>query len=213
MTTQTATPRLFSSADINALFAPPHPRRSSVEVYEDSRAILIDKRLATAEMFDGFAKRLPPDGVPFLLRPPQPRSLNTLDWADLMARLQLNGKTGKNFLTVKSLSDLDPIITVPRMLIGLEDGRGRLNTKPSVSEKAITTAGRFGYNLWTGYIHAVVYTEVLNHHYLDLVRSRYDSDYVPYLYLDGDEPALDASGDAYAHPKWGAPSFGSVIEG
>ena len=213
MTTQTATPRLFSSADINALFAPLHPRRSSVEVYEDSRAILIDKRLATAEMFDGFANCLPPDGTPVLFVPPQPKAVNKLDWAELMARINLNGKTGRNYLTIESLSDLDPIVTTPRMLISVEDGRGRLNTKPSVSETAIMAAGWFGYNLWTGFIHAVVYTKVLNHHYLDLVRSRYDADCVPCLYLHDGVPALRAHWNARASPGWGAPSFGSVIEG
>ena len=164
-------------------------------------------------MFDGFAKRLPPDGVPPLLVPPQPKAINELDWNDLMARINLNGKTGRNYLTIKSLTDLDSVVAIPRMLIGLEDGRSRLNTKPSVSEKAITGAGRFGYNLWTGYIHAVVFSEVLNHHYMDLVRSRCDSDRVPYLCLDDDAPALDAYWYGHADPEWGAPSFGSVIEG
>ena len=163
-------------------------------------------------MFDSFAKRLPPNGVPFLFVPPPPKAINKLDWADYMARIQLNGKTGRNYLTVESLTDLDPVVTIPRMLVSVEDGRGRLNIKPSVSETNIVTTGRFGYSLWTGYIHAVVFSEVLNHHYMDLVRSRYDSDRVPCLYLNDDGPALSAHWHDRADPRWGAPSFGSVIE-
>ena len=214
MTTQAVTHKgAFSADDISALFAPPPRRLTPLEVFEISRKRLADAKLAPIEMFDSFAKRLPPDGVPFLLLPSQPKAVNKLDWNDYMARLQLNGKTGKNFLTVKSLSDLDPIVTTPRMLISVEDGRGRLNTKPSVSEKAITTAGRFGYNLWAGYIHAVVYTKVLGHHYMDLVRSRCGSGDVPYLCLNGGAPALNASWSDLASPVWGAPSFGSQIDG
>ena len=40
--------------------------------------------------------------------------------------------------------------------------------------------------------------------------TRYDSDNVPYLYLNDDEPALNANWNDNANPKWGAPSFGSV---
>ena len=102
---------------------------------------------------------------------------------------------------------------MPRLLIGVEDGRGHLNTKSSVAQSDITATGRFGYSLWTGYIHAVVYTEVLNHHYMDLVRSRYGSDGVPFLCLSDGAPALYADWLDYVLSKWGAPSFGSVVEG
>ena len=136
-----------------------------------------------------------------------------MDWNELMARIRLNGKVGRNYLSVSALKDLDPMVSVPRMLVDIEDGRGRLNIKPSVSESNIVAGKRFGYTLWTGYIHAVVFTEVLSHHYMDLVRSRYDSDLVPFLFLDDVAPALRARWNGDANPKWGAPSFGSVVEG
>ena len=214
MTTQTATTRkAFSSDDIGALFAPPLRQLTPVEVFEISRARLADAKLATADMFDRFAARLPADGTPFLLVPPQPRPVSEMDWNEYMARIQLNGKMGQNFLTVSALSDLDPLVTVPRMLVGVEDGRQRLNTKPSVAQSNIESAGRFGYGLWAGYIHLMVFSEVLNHHYMDLVRSRFVSGGVPCLCLGGGEPALLADWSDGAFPGWGAPSFGSVIEG
>jgi len=205
------TPKFFSADAISALFGPVQAP-TAIEIFETSRARLADAKLAPIEMFDRFANRLPTDGTPFLLVPPQPKAVNNLDWTDLMARIELNGKVGQNYLAVGSLLDLDPIVSVQRMLVGLEDGRGRLNTKPSVSEANITAAGRFGYTVWTGYIHVVVYTKVLNHHYMDMIRSRCGSDYVPFLYLGDDGPTLLADWGDAALPYWGAPSFGSVIE-
>lgn len=212
MTAQTTISKSFSSDAINALFAPPLQRPTAQEIFEISRARLVDAKLAPIDMFDRFASRLPADGTPFLLVPPQLASLAEMDWSELMARIQLNGKTGRNYLTAAALSDLDPIVSAPRMLVGIEDGRGRLNTKPSVAQTDIDTTGRLAYGLWTGFIHAVVFTEVLNHHNMDLLRSRYRSDDVPCLCLHGGGPALGASWDDNADPGWGAPSFGGVIE-
>ena len=195
------------------MFLPPRRQLSAIEVFETSRTRLADAKLAPINMFDGFVKHLPADGLPFLLVPPQPKAVNQMDWNELMARIRLNGKVGRNYLSVSALKDLDPMVSVPRMLVDIEDGRGRLNIKPSVSEAAITAAGRFGYSVWTGYIHMVVFTEILNHHYMDLVRARYGSGNVPFLYLRGDVPALVAYWYDNANPKWGAPSFGSVVEG
>ena len=203
----------FPQDTITALFAPPLQHPTAVEIFEISRQRLVDARLAKPEMFDSFSDRLPIDGRPFLLVPPQLKAVNEMDWNELMARIQLNGKTGQNYLTVSALKDLDPIVSVPRILAGVEDGRQRLNTKPSVAHVDIQSAGRFGYGLWTGYIHAVVFTEVLNHHYMDLIRSRYLSGHVPYLYLLDSEPSLDANWHDRADPRWGAPSFGSQLEG
>ena len=211
MTTNTAS-RVFSTDAISALFGPVQAP-TSVEIFETTRALLADAKLAPTNMFDGFVKHLPADGLPFLLVPPQPKAVNQMDWNELMARIQLNDKTGRNYLSVSALKDLDPMVSVPRMLVDIEDGRGRLNIKPSVSESNIVAGKRFGYTLWTGYIHAVVFTEILNHHYMDLVRARYVSDDVPYLSLNDDAPALRALWGGFAYPEWGAPSFGSVIEG
>ncbi len=208
--TQTATLKL--TADQYMAIMQPVPPPSSTEIFEISRAILADKKLAPIDMFDQFVDKLPTRGL-FLLEPPQPKAVSELDWNDLMARIELNGKTGRNYLTTSALTDLDPINTKPRLLLDVEDGRARLNTKPSVSQANITKANRFGYNLWTGYIHAVVFAEVLNHHYMDLVRSRYDSELVPFLFLDDGQPKLGADCYDNARSGWGAPSFGSVVGG
>lgn len=211
MTTQTATAtQKRLTADQYAAITQPVPPPSSLEIFEISRAILADKRLAPIDMFDRFADKLPAHGL-FLLEPPQPAAVNEMDWNELMARIQLNGKTGRNYLTTSALRDLDPIVSKPRLLLDVEDGRARLNTKPSVSEANIA-AGRFGYRLWTGYIHTVVFSEVLNHHYMDLVRSRCDSDDVPDLYLVEGQPELSACWFDNTYTWWGAPSFGSVVD-
>ncbi|MDP4001766.1 MAG: hypothetical protein Q8P69_01835 [bacterium] len=212
MTIQTTTRKTFSSDDVNSLFTPPPRRPTTLETFEISRARLADAKLAPIDMFDRFAKRLPPDGTPFLLVPPQPGRLANMDWNEHMARVQLNGQTGRNYLTVSELTDLDSVVSVPRMLVNVEDGRQRLNIEPTATQTDITSAGRFGYGLWTGYIHTMVFTQVLDHHYMDFVRSRYSFDHVPYLYLSDGLPALNAHWCGYPYPRWGAPSFGGAVE-
>lgn len=192
-----------------ALLAPVRPP-SALELFEYERAALADKRLASIEAFDHFAARLPASGL-FVLVPPSPAPVDKLDWSELMARVELDGKSGRNFLTPQHLADLVSVPETPTMLVGVEDGRGRLNVRPSESRKAITAEGRHPYTAWRGYIHVVIFPEVLRHHSLDCVGSRGRAKFVSGFCLYGGEPTLNYSwGGAYAVPLWGAPSCGSV---
>ncbi len=97
------------------------------------------------------------------------------------------------------------------LLTDVEDGRARLNVKPSVSREQIRLEGRHAYTTWRGIIHGALFPEVLKHHNLDLVASRYESDRVPCLYLCGRGPELYYYWHDLAIPEWGAPSAGSVL--
>ncbi|OHA21731.1 MAG: hypothetical protein A2849_03595 [Candidatus Taylorbacteria bacterium RIFCSPHIGHO2_01_FULL_51_15] len=179
------------------------------ELFEFQRQRLADKKLAPIGMFDHFRKRLP-SGL-FLLVPPQPASVDKLNWNKLMSRIELSGKTGRNHLEPMDLTDEIEVPKVPTMLVDVEDGRGRRNTKPSLSLKAIPAEGRSAYHLWRGYIHVLLFPSVLDHHYLELIGSRNEVKRIPGLCLCGGWPVLDDHrwGDD-ADQKRGAPSCGRV---
>jgi hypothetical protein len=180
------------------------------ELFEHQRGILAENKFAPADLFDGFVKRIPSSGL-FLLVPPPPASITKLDWDDLMARVEWNGETGQSYLNPKRLADLTPPLARPAVLLDVEDGRARLNARPTESREAIAYEGRQSYTLWQGYIHALLFPVVLAHHNMDFVGSRYCEDGVPDLFLSDGEPTLDGNWEDGVHPKWGAPSCGSVI--
>jgi hypothetical protein len=169
---------------------------------------LVDRKYATYGDADPFRNRLPKKGL-FLFVPPRPKEL---DLNGLMSNVELNGRTGVNYLL--DASYLKPAVEVPgtaHLLLDVEDGRARLNVKPKVSRQKIAAEKRHPYDVWRGIIHAILFPMVLSHHYMDLVGTRYDEAYVPFLYVRGDKPALRSAWEGDADPKWGAPSAGSVI--
>lgn len=202
------TARPITADQYTALMQPVRPP-SPEELFESQRQKLADLKLAPIEMFDDFASRLPPHGL-FLLVPPQPGSPDTLDWNDLMARVELNGKSGRNHLTPKYLKDVIEVPKVPTMLVGVEDGRGRLDIKPSVSREAIPKEDRTAYYTWRGYVHVALFPMMLKHHNMDIVGSLYGAGRVPGFYLNDGEPTLRDYWDGVAGPEWGAPSCGSI---
>ena len=180
------------------------------ELFEHQRATLAEKKLAAVDMFDGFVKRIPASGL-FLLVPSAPAPITELDWNELMARVEWNGRTGQNYLDPKHLTDLAEPLSHPAVLLDVEDGRARVNVCPTDSRKAIGREGRQSYTLWRGYIHLLLFPMVLAHHNMDLIGSRFDAESVPALCLYDGKPALSSHWEVNANPVWGAPSCGSVL--
>jgi hypothetical protein len=205
---------------------PPSPK----QLFDYIIAQLVVKGLASYKDADPFRKQLPQGGL-FLLVPPQPKKL---DLNYLMSLIEVNGKKGRNLLDPQYLKDKIKVPEEPYLMLDIEDGKARLNTKLSVSRRNILREGRSPYTVWRGIIHAVVFPAVFQspnmpRHNMDLVGSRgsrYESEGghskdrgVPYLcpidYFGNEEPLLDAGGrfDDDANPEFGAPSCGSVIVG
>lgn len=166
---------------------------------------LVGKGLARYEQADPFRKD-PPSGL-FLLIPPKP---DPLDLVHLM-NLVVNGKTGANYLDPAGLSDVIEVPGGPYLLTNIEDGDGRRNVKPSVSAANIASEGRSPYTTWEGLVHVIVFPDVLSHHNLDLVGSRYGSEVVQFLGHSDGGPGLLAHWHVYALSRWGAPSCGSRL--
>lgn len=150
---------------------------------------------------------IPSEPQLFLVFPPQP---DTLDLEGLLALIEVNGKTGKNYLNRQRLSDVIEAPKTAHLLLDVEDGRTRLNTRASVSSNNIAQEGRLAYTIWRGLIHGIVFPYVLQHHNLDLVGTRYKSGSVPHLFLYDGVPELYSYWNGSAHPEWGAPSAGSM---
>jgi Family of unknown function (DUF5701) len=177
------------------------------ELFDYMVETLVAKGLASYEHADPFRGRLPV-GL-FLLVPPQP---DPFDLAHLLSLVDVQGKTGRNYLDPEQLSDvIETPVDKPYLMVNVEDGAARRNIQPSVSAEAIRTEGRSPYTTWRGIVHAAVFPEVFQSHNMDLVGSLYGSGRVPLLYLFDVGPRLRASFDDYARPKWGAPSCGSVL--
>lgn len=202
--------RVVTAAQYEGLVRP-SPPVSAEELFEHQLERLVDKKLIKRKDADPLRAKLPTDGKLFLLMPPEPE---TLDLSDLMAKVELNGKTGVNYLNVKHLKNLIKVPKGAHLLVNIEDGHERRNTASMVSREKIKKEGRQPYTTFRGIVHAIVFPYVLSRHYLDLVGSQYGSAVVPRLCLNGDHPGLDYGGFGgdYASTRWGAPSCGSVIE-
>lgn len=163
--------------------------------------------LATHADLLPLAEFIPATGL-FVVVPKRP---DPLDLGVLMSAIVLNGTRGANHLDPAQITDEIKVPKGPYLMLDVEDGRSRLNTKPSVSEANILKEGRSPYVNFEGIAHGTVFPHVLLHHNMDLCGSRYRSRIVPGLRLDGGLPGLSASWDGGAVPGWGAPSCGSRV--
>lgn len=180
----------------------PSPRALFDQIIET----LVLKGLAKYNLADPFRNNIP-HGL-FNLIPPRPAELELNRLVNL---IEVDGKKGQNYLDPTFLTDTVAVPEGPYLLLDIEDGRKRLNTKPSVAEVNIFAEGRSPFITWEGIVHAIVFPEVFARNNMDLCGSRYGARDVPCLYLFDDEPWLSASWRGYAHPRWGAPSCGSRV--
>ena len=181
------------------------------ELFEFERARLTELGLAPIGMFDHLSKSLP-KGL-FELCPPRPDATSKINWRELMSRVTFNNNLGECDLDPSYLKDDLEILTMPSMLSCIEDGRNRLNIKCSASKDLIKQEGRFPYDIWRGYIHAVLFTSQLTNHGLDLVASSDEIGLVPRLYLNlkTSQPILGYYNNEVHSQNWGAPSYGKLV--
>ena len=208
MTATTDCPTV-SAAQYNVIYSPQVDLMTPQELLDDYADKFKKKGLELpSQDVDRLREFVPKQSLRFLLIPPRP---DTLDLDGLMALIEVNGKKGKNHLDLQYLTDTVKTPTTAHLLLDVEDGRGRLNTKPSVSFRNIEQEGRLADTTWYGLVHVIVFPYMLQYHNLDLCGSRYRSESLPSLYLDDGIPKLSCSWCGDANPKWGAPSAGSVV--
>lgn len=160
------------------------------------------------EDVDRLRPLIPSEPQLFVVIPCRP---STLDLNSLMALIEVDGKAGKNYLDPQHLTYVVETPATAQLLLNVEDGRGRLNTKPSVSFDNIRREGRRPFNAWYGLVHGIAFPYVLQDHNLDLCGSHYKLEYLPSLFLHEGIPKLRSHWHDNANPKWGAPSAGSVV--
>ncbi len=203
----TTTRNSIAPEEYHALYGPPPRVMTPEEMLDFQLQCFVERELATREEAYPFRGNLPATSR-FLFVPKRPK---TLDLAHLMAMIELNDKRGGNYLNTQSLVDLIAVPEGPYLMTDVEDGRVRLNVKPSVARETILAESRSPFTTFEGIAFGIVFPVVLAHHNLDLVGSRYESDNFQGLYLDGDEPAIDGDWEGVADPRWGAPSCGSRL--
>lgn len=208
----TTTTPLFTPESFRALQQPRIKVPDTERVLDFALARFVALGLLTESDAPLYRKHCPSHPCLVLPIPPRPKPL-TNEWlASRMAEVEVNGKTGQNFLDVAHLTNLIEVPDGPHLLIDVEDGWNRRNTRPSVSSENIPAEGRIPYVTSYGVFHGIVFGGLtLMSHNMDLVGSRYESGFVPnlYRYDDGAELSADRYDDAV--PGWGAPSCGSRV--
>lgn len=170
--------------------------------FDGQVAKLVATGLWKKEIFSSL-REIFPRGGDFLVVPPQ----QTRNFRDVMKRVVLNGVLGWSYY--RRVRD---IVEVPAntsyLLMDIEDGRERLNVRPSRSEAQIQEEGRSPYTGWEGVIHCLLFPEVLQHHALDLLGSRDSDGYLVGININGAEPTFCEVGGvaAGASEGIGAPS-------
>jgi len=183
------------------------------ELFDYQVGILQEKGLDLPdEDVDRLYSLIPSDSQLFLV---VPRRSDTLDLKGLMRLIIVNREPGENYLDPQHLTDVNPVPTGAHLLIDIEDGRKRLNTKHDLISENIQLEGRIAYSAWYGLIHGILFPYVLESpkgHNLDLFGSRYESMSVPCLSMGDKFPMLKPSlWRGFSFRNWGAPSAGSAV--
>jgi len=181
--------------------APP----TAEELFDFQVAVLRDKEvLKSPDELLPLRKFLPTAPFrPFLIVPAVQMSLD-----ELMSRVALGEKKGKNYLNETAVRN---IVAVPKghyLVLDVEDGRKMLKTSPDQVVEIFSQEGRSAYVCREGIFHVMYFSETLRNHYMDLYGSRCGAKVVPSLYLLGERPLLSYWPDL-ADPEWGSPSCGS----
>ena len=116
-------------------------------------------------------------------------------------------KVGYTLLKPYQITDVVQLPADPYWIYSVEDGEVMRKKAPQDAEKLIQQARRRGLNA-SETLDLGIHTDVLSRHYVDAVGSRYDSDWVPGLYLNDDTPKLDWGYLDNADDGWGAASCG-----
>lgn len=197
------TSKIITPEQYAALHAPVPPP-TPLEVFEFQRSRLAALDLAKVGDFDKFADRLPA-GL-FILVPVQPAPAREVDWSEYMGRIEYNDKRGTNYLDQSEMKDLGEVPSVPVLLSAVEDGRTRLNVRPSVSRENIAYEKRSAFLAWWGFIMVALFPHILVGRGYDMVSSSYGAGFVPCFCLHDGVPALNFVWGDGAGPEWGAPS-------
>lgn len=137
-----------------------------------------------------------------------------LDISSQMALVEVDGKTGRNYLDLTEHKDLIEIPDRIYWIYEVEDGsRFAVSdplTSPEQEEKILKKEKRTPFASIHGIALVRRFPKILKHHYLDLPGSRCRSSRVPYLRLYCDRPGLVAYYADVASSDYGVPSFRSV---
>lgn len=192
------------------IFAPQVKLKTPMKYFDIQAKLWVSLGLLTLDEANKLRRHVP-DKHNFLVVP----DLSEADLKVLMKHMLLDGKQGKSRLGQEYLTDLEDTPKGAHLLLDINDGWSRRNTKPSVAQQQIKAERRLAFTAHQGVAFGIVFPNVLREHTLELVGSRFASDNVPRLGQNQyGTPILD---DGYymfddPNPLCGAPSAGSVVE-
>ena len=184
----------------------PFRRPTSARVFAYAENRLVEAGLADHRNFDAF-REYEGEGL-CLPVPPPPKGF---DMYQLMSLIRIEGKIGQCVIDPDDITDRIEVPSGMYMMTGIDDGRLRLNTSPSVSWGNIITECRFPCTAWMGFIHALVFPQFFYNHRMDIVGSRFGTKSTPNLLLVPSGPKLSAYPRNNPDPQWGAASCEFII--
>ncbi len=119
---------------------------------------------------------------------------------DLMKMIVIDEREGKNYLEEDEVADIIKVPQEPYFIIGVRDGSRLINVSPREAIEKIPSP----LTVLEGISLCIHYPNILFHHYLDLIGSRYGRE-IPDISLSG-EPLLLWTFADEAGEMWGIPS-------
>src|SRR3989344_5023663 len=159
---------MVSQAQYEALAGAVVTLPSQEEIFDFEVEILCKRGvIKNPDELQGLRKFVPREGL-FTIIPKTDLTLS-----ELMERVELEGKSGRNWLDESRVEEVVEIPQTHYLCLAVEDGRKMLNVSPDDAVKAFTKEKRSAYVVREGIFHAMYFPDVLRHHFMDLSASRY----------------------------------------
>lgn len=133
---------------------------------------------------------------------------NYLGYYGLMSLVRNGAKEGYSYLDPSVITDKVETPSGLYYIYDVEDGEVMRGKSPETAEKLLKAERRSPLTAAEA-IALATHTNVLSRHFVDASGSRYDSYYVPDLWLSGGRPRLFYSWATYDNSGWGSASCGS----
>lgn len=131
-----------------------------------------------------------------------------LGYYGLMSLVRNGAKEGYTYINPSLITDKVETPNGLYYIYDVEDGEAMRGKSPEAAEKLFKENKRSPLTAAEA-IALATHTNVLSRHFVDATGSRYDSDYVPFLWFVFGRPKLVCSWAVYASSEWGSASCGS----
>ncbi len=134
-----------------------------------------------------------------------------LGYYGLMSLVHNGANKGYAYIDPDAITDKEKTPNKLYYIYDVEDGEAMRGKSSKTTEKLLKAQNRYPLTVAEA-IALATHTDVLSRHSMDIPGSRYDSDYVPFLWLYDGQPRLGsgwATSSADSNSNWGSASCGA----